>query len=128
MILFKLVCGGDHPFEAWFRNGDSYSAQAEKGAISCPVCGDGNVRKAPMAPGLLKGATRRQEKLAALRQAVERDFEDVGAEFAEEARQIHYGEAEARPIRGRTSLEDAKELLDEGIPVLPLPWATDHDA
>lgn len=132
MILFTLTCGKDHQFEAWFKNGDSYAAQEKKGEISCPVCGDGHIRKAPMAPGLVRGVAKRQDRMAAqmagLRETVQREFEDVGAGFAEEARQIHYGEAEDRPIRGQATLDDAKGLLDEGIAVLPLPWPVDHDA
>ena len=122
MILFNLTCGQGHEFEAWFRNGETYAKQERKGVIACPHCDDTRVRKAPMAPRLVKGA------LAELRRAVESQCENVGDRFAEEARQIHYGESEARPIYGRASAKDVKALLDEDIPVLPLPLPIDRDA
>jgi len=128
MILFNLLCARDHEFEAWFRNGDAYEDQAAEGVISCPHCGDGEVRKAPMAPRLAKGVAKREDALAELRRAVESQFENVGERFADEARQIHYGEAEARPIYGQASLEQVKDLLDEEIPVLPLPVRIKQDA
>ena len=128
MILFNLQCGGGHEFEAWFRNGDAYVKQEAKGVIACPDCGSTTVQKAPMAPRLSKGVAKRQDALAEFRRAVESRFENVGENFAEEARQIHYGEAEARPIYGQASADEVKELIDEEIPILPLPISIDHDA
>lgn len=128
MILYNLTCSAGHEFEAWFRNGDAYGEQEARGAIACPDCGDVAVRKAPMAPSIGKGVARRQDALAELRQLVENRFENVGERFAEEARQIHYGEAEARPIYGQATAEEVKDLLDEEIPVLPLPVKVGHDA
>lgn len=128
MILFNLMCGRGHEFEAWFRNGDAYAKQEKKRVIACPHCNDTNVQKAPMAPRLSKGVAKRQDALADFRRAVESQFENVGENFAEQARQIHYGEAEARPIYGQASADEIKELLDEEIPILPLPLPIDHDA
>lgn len=128
MILFNLKCAGGHEFEAWFRNGETYAQQEAKGIIACPDCGGTDVRKAPMAPRLSKGVAKRQDALAELRRVVESQFEDVGERFAEEARQIHYGEAEARPIVGQASIGEVKELLEEEIPVLPLPLPIDLDS
>jgi len=128
MILFNLTCASGHEFEAWFRNGEAYGEQAEAGAISCPDCGVTEVRKAPMAPSVSRGVARRQDALSDLRRAVESRFENVGEKFADEARQIHYGEAEARPIYGQATAEEVRELLDEEIPVLPLPVKVEHDA
>jgi hypothetical protein len=132
MILYNLTCSTGHEFEAWFRNGDAYGEQTEAGAVSCPHCGDVEVRKAPMAPSLGKGVAKREDArrdvLVELRRMVESQFEDVGGRFAEEARQIHYGEAEARPIYGQATPEEVKDLLDEEIPVLPLPAKVGHDA
>jgi hypothetical protein len=127
MILYNLTCSAGHEFEAWFRNGDAYTEQSASGAIACPECGGVEVRKAPMAPSIGKGVARRQDVLAQLRQLVESRFENVGGRFAEEARQIHYGEAEARPIYGQATVEEVKDLLDEEIPVLPLPIKVEHD-
>lgn len=150
MIRFALNCARDHAFEGWFKDGASFDRQAEEGAITCPVCGDNAVRKAVMAPAVLRSAGKREPVpapaaeppaqrppaaptpeqakammvMAMLRQIrahVEQNFADVGDRFPEEARKIHYGEAEARDIYGKATLEEAKELLEEGISVLPLP-------
>ena len=128
MILYNLTCSSGHEFEAWFRNGDAYTEQVASGAVSCPDCGATHVRKAPMAPSLGKGVAKRQDALAQLRELVESQFENVGGNFAETARQIHYGETEARPIYGEATAEEVKDLLDEEIPVLPLPIKVDSDA
>ncbi len=128
MILYNLTCPSGHEFEAWFRTGDAYTEQAASGAVSCPDCGATEVRKAPMAPRLGKGVAKRQDALAQLRELVESQFENVGGNFAETARQIHYGETEARPIYGEATAEEVKDLLDEEIPILPLPIKVDSDA
>lgn len=128
MILYNLTCAAGHEFEAWFRNGDAYCDQAARGVIACPECGATDVRKAPMAPRLGKGVAKRQDALAELRSLVESRFENVGGRFAETARRIHYGETEARPIYGEATAEEVKDLLEEEIPVLPLPVKVDHDA
>jgi hypothetical protein len=128
MILYNLTCAQGHEFEAWFRTGDAYTDQAGKGIITCPDCGSAEVRKAPMAPSVSRGVARRQDALSELKRLVEDKFENVGERFADEARQIHYGEAEARPIYGQASVEEVKELLEEEIPVLPLPVKVDSDA
>jgi len=128
MILFNLTCASGHEFEAWFRTGEAYGEQAAAGAISCPDCGATEVRKAPMAPSVSRGVAKRQDVLSELRRVVESHFENVGENFADHARQIHYGEAEARPIYGQATPEEVKGLLDEEIPVLPLPLKVDHDA
>jgi hypothetical protein len=128
MILFNLTCSSGHEFEAWFRNGDAYADQAGKGVISCPDCGSVEVRKAPMAPSVSRGVAKRQDVLSELKRLVEDSFENVGERFADEARQIHYGEADARPIYGQATMEEVRELLEEEIPVLPLPVKVDTDA
>ena len=128
MILFNLTCASGHEFEAWFRNGEAYGEQADAGAIACPSCGATEIRKAPMAPSVSRGVAKRHDALSDLRRLVESKFENVGEKFADEARQIHYGEAEARPIFGQATAEEIKDLLDEEIPVLPLPVKSPHDA
>ncbi len=138
MILFNLVCAAEHQFEGWFRDGATYDAQAAEGAIACPVCGDHGVRKAPMAPRLIKGRSEAsdlpavrpqlQQALAALRRHVEDNCAYVGERFPEEARRMHYGEIEKRPVYGEASLDEARSLLEEGVEVLPIPAAPRHDA
>ena len=147
MIRFALQCSHEHGFEGWFRDGASFDRQAAESSITCPVCGDSNVRKAMMAPAVVRSAMRTapapeavpaapqpvaltpdQVKAAMtvamlrkMREHVEKNFENVGDRFPEEARRIHYGDAEEREIYGRATPEEAKELHDEGVPVRPLP-------
>jgi len=140
MILFQLKCEHDHEFEAWFKDGATYDAQAASGDLSCPVCATSNVAKALMAPRL---RTSRQKEVAAekqrqvavaeatkaaiteIRKQVETNCENVGNKFAEEARKIHYGEAKKRGIYGEASVKETVELVDEGIDVHALPWGDD---
>lgn len=137
MIRFALTCEEGHVFDAWFSSGDSYDEQTEAGVIVCPTCGSAEVSKAPMAPAVLRGRGRapapENESLAmaagkqtyaflkGLREHLEANADDVGKNFPEEARKIHYGEKEERNIYGEASSEEAKALHEEGIPALPLP-------
>lgn len=134
MIVFDLKCRKAHVFEAWFRDSESFGAQVAAGKVQCPVCGSKKVEKALMAPNVAKGEARQtaaadagqaaeiRQKLKEIRQHVEQNCDYVGAEFAEEARKIHYGEAESRGIYGETSEEEAKALEDEGVAVKKVPW------
>ncbi|CAA6605237.1 conserved hypothetical protein [Rhodospirillaceae bacterium LM-1] len=151
MILFMLKCPSDHRFEGWFKDGSAYERQAKRRLIACPVCESSEISKAPMAPRISKGLACREEAapapvqesapsppvpaqetalpasaelLSALRDVVEKHCENVGDNFAEEARRIHYGESEARGIYGQSDPEETKALLEEGIDILPLPWPT----
>jgi len=144
MILYQLRCGREHEFEAWFRDSASYDQQHKRGDIDCPMCGDANISKAPMAPNLGKGTRKESvdsddvsidsvEKRARevarqilnnagkLREAIEDNCEYVGDEFAEEARRIHYGDAEERGIYGRATEKETVELDEEGIEVYRIP-------
>lgn len=144
MICFSLHCGNDHTFEGWFRDGAAYERQALDGDVSCPICGDRSVRKAMMAPAVVRSGSRGPAPvtepsapaaavpdevkaafavamLRRLRAHVVENFENVGERFPEEARRIHHGDAEEREIYGRATLEEAQELVDEGISVRPLP-------
>lgn len=135
MILFDLDCKDGHRFEAWFRDGPNFDEQATAGAISCPWCGSTEVIKAPMAPHVAKPARREAERLQAtpserkaravleaMRDHVESVCDYVGTGFAEEARRIHYGEADGRGIYGEASREEARELRNEGIEFNRIPW------
>jgi len=137
VIRFALTCEDGHTFDAWFSSGDSYDEQTEAGVIVCPDCGSVEVRKAPMAPAVLRGRNQapapENESVAlaagkqtyaflkGLRAHLEANADDVGKNFPEEARKIHYGEKEERNIYGEASVEEAKALHEEGIPALPLP-------
>ena len=134
MIVFDLKCRKVHIFEAWFRDSASYSDQVATGKVLCPVCGSRKVEKALMAPNVAIGETREvavsgaekageiRRMLKQMRQHVEDNCDYVGTEFPEEARKIHYGEAEKRGIYGETSDEEAKALEDEGVAVQRIPW------
>ena len=140
MILFNLRCSKDHEFEAWFKDGATFEKQSKTGDVACPVCGDVNVVKAPMAPRI--GSARKnaetsgdQEKRAQLRQMmvkmreeVEKNCDYVGPEFAEEARKIHYNEAESRNIYGETSDDEAAALEEEGVEFARIPWVPRNDS
>ncbi len=132
MILFDLKCANEHEFEAWFKDSETFERQIEGSEIVCPVCGDSAVEKALMAPRIGKGnremttkAVEHAKRYAAFASEVRRHVEDncdyVGPEFTEEARKIHYGEAEARGIYGEATVQEAKDLNEEGIEVQPLP-------
>lgn len=138
MILFKLKCSAEHEFEGWFRDGATYERQAKRGLISCPTCGDAAIEKAPMAPRLARSAAPEQapppppeqlhRMLQRLRRHVERTCDYVGERFAEEARRIHHGEADARGIYGEASDDESQALADEGIEVARVPWVPASDA
>ena len=142
MIKYSLVCDRAHDFESWFESGASYETLARRGLIACPSCHSTSVSKAIMAPALAGRARpadapvpvamldERQQKLRAmartLRAEIEKNSEDVGGKFPEVARAIHDGDAPGRSIRGRASLEEARALIEDGIGVLPLPFAPDE--
>ncbi len=134
MIIFDLRCApAGHVFEAWFGSGEDYEAQKARGLVSCPLCGSQDVDKAPMAPAV--GAKGNQADalppaqlkavlgaLAEAQRTMLENSEHVGPRFADEARAIHLGEAEARAIHGQATAAEADELRGEGIPVAPLPF------
>jgi len=140
MIHYDLTCDKGHDFDGWFRNSAAYDEQADKGLVSCAVCGSAKVEKQLMAPGIPTKSNRKNDsprkmvagpvdpRLAAMmdmvrqvRKHVEENAEYVGDRFAEEARKIHYEETEHRGIYGEASMEDAKALVEEGITVHAIP-------
>jgi hypothetical protein len=147
MIVFDLCCDAGHRFEGWFGSSDDYAGQQARGLVACPACGSAAVEKAPMAPAVpRKGnrqpalptpATTKQpmasgpmppqvaQALAQLAEAQARALQTskwVGDAFAEQTRAMHYGERDSETIHGHASLEEAKALFEEGIPVAPLPF------
>lgn len=140
MILYALKCENDHEFEAWFKSGDEFSTQVKKGWVSCALCGSTKVEKALMAPAVStsrkkeartkrsalaksggKSVQEMEKYMAAMAKHVEENFDYVGDDFSEEARKIHYGEAEDRHIYGEATGADVRELIEEGIEIAPLP-------
>lgn len=135
MIRYSLICDNAHAFEGWFSASADFDRQVETGFLTCPVCGSSVICKSLMAPSV-STARKKEEKqavamdlvqmqaVAKLREAVaaiKANAEDVGEKFPEEARKIHYGEADARGIVGQASLQEVKSLVEEGIEVAPLP-------
>lgn len=132
MKVLNLRCAHDHRFEGWFGCDDDFESQSSRQLVSCPVCGDSAVSRLPTAPRLnvsglrqeVVGADPGQAVQAAWVQAVRHMMahtEDVGERFPEEARRIHYGEAETRGIRGQATPAERERLRDEGIEVMTLP-------
>ncbi len=147
MKVLDLQCAHGHAFEGWFSSEDDYQDQLARQLLECPLCGDTGVAKLPSAPRLNLGGAAAPAAPAEARPAgpagatpvaamppaalqaawmhmvrrVMASTEDVGERFAEEARKMHYGEADERGIRGQATREQTEELLDEGIAVMPLP-------
>jgi len=154
MIRYSLRCERDHTFESWFQSSSAYETQVKRKLVSCPACGSGKVEKAIMAPRIVgkKGregaaptppaptpdapapastplmmAQERElrAKLKELRDHIVKNADNVGEQFPNEARKMHYGEIEHRPIYGEASPEEARALIDEGVEVSPLPVLPD---
>ncbi|EUB97612.1 protein of unknown function DUF1178 [Rhizobium sp. CF080] len=135
MIKYSLICDNAHTFEGWFSESADFDRQVASGFLTCPVCNSASISKTLMAPSVSTARKKeekqamvmdlaRQEMIAKLKEAVaaiKANAEDVGEKFPEEARKIHYGEADARGIIGQASLGEVRDLLDEGIEIAPLP-------
>jgi hypothetical protein len=138
MIAYDLRCGREHTFEGWFDDQASYENQKEKGLISCPICNDTNISRLPSTFAIKsshsakycseqKSLTTQLEKQIV--EFFEKNFDNVGSNFAAEALKIHYGVSEPRNIRGISSDEEEKTLRKEGIKFMkiPMPASSDHD-
>lgn len=131
MIVLNLVCSQEHRFDGWFASAEAFEDQQKRGLVACPFCNDGEIARLPSGPRVICSAPAResaeQETVTAvqaqLREAIRayvRSSENVGDQFPEEARKIHYKEAPARNIRGVATIEQTRDLLEEGIVVVPL--------
>ena len=127
MIRYSLACVGEHEFEAWFSNSKAYDTQRKKKLVECPVCGSTEVRKQIMAPSVRSSDKAVPAEVAAakaaaeIRQHIASTHDYVGEKFADEARAMYYGETEHRPVWGEVTPETAQELIEEGVPAMPLP-------
>ena len=129
MIAYQLQCRNGHSFEGWFKDSAAFDVQAACGKLSCPTCNTRKVEKAVMAPAIAGKAREQAEAratLRAMRQAMLKDAEHVGGAFPEEARKMHYGEVDERAIYGEASADDVESLLDEGVPIAPIPPDVDE--
>jgi len=123
VIVFDLQCrDGGETFEAWFRSSADYDEQRAKGLVQCPFCQSGNVAKAPMAPRLpRKGGGEPLARLAEIQAEMLKDSRWVGDKFNDTARAMHSGEIEREIVHGNATVDQAKSLVDDGVPVAPLP-------
>ena len=131
MIIFILKCENNHNFDAWFSDSSNFDEQNKKNLIFCPKCSSTKIEKNIMAPNIgskkqsytnaLKTEKNYEKIIKNVRKHVEKNFEYVGNKFADEARAIHYGEKEEREIYGETSVEEAVDLIEEGVNVSPIP-------
>ncbi|WP_299623712.1 DUF1178 family protein [uncultured Tateyamaria sp.] len=140
MIKYTLKCSEGHQFESWFANADAFDTLTAGGHVACVVCGGADVSKAIMAPRVSTARTKDvpapvasapevqppspevAQALSEMRDHVEKNATYVGGGFASEARSMHLGDAPERPIWGEANLAEAKALIDDGVPVAPLPF------
>ena len=143
MVVYNLRCKKNHSFEGWFQSFEDFQKQSQKKLVTCPTCGSTKVEKLPHAcavhvkkeqapaqppakkakqpPAVEMSPAEFKEALIRVHHYVKENFEDVGPRFAEEAKQIHKGAAEERPIHGTATVAEVKELVEEGVPCIPLP-------
>jgi hypothetical protein len=126
MIVFDLRCAeGCATFEGWFDSGSDYEQQSKRGLVQCPYCGTADVAKAPMAPRVSRSeegdAKQAIAALAAIQAKMLSKSEWVGTDLPDTARAMHLGEIEPRAVHGQASPDEARSLIEEGVPVLPLP-------
>jgi hypothetical protein len=149
MIRYSLRCERGHAFESWFQSSSAYDSQVKRKLVTCPACGSAKVEKSIMAPQIVSKKRRdsaapapaastdvtapastplmmAQErelrtKLRELRDHIVKNADNVGERFSNEARKMHYGDIEHRPIYGEASPEEARSLIKEGVEVSPLP-------
>jgi hypothetical protein len=138
MIRYTLNCAEGHAFESWFQSGDAFDTLVASSRVTCPGCGSSSVEKSLMAPTVRPARSKSvarpedrplatpsspvEEALAALRKQVEDNSDYVGMNFVSEARRIHAGEAPDRSIYGQAKPEEARKLIEDGVPVAPLPF------
>ncbi len=153
MIHYNLRCERGHAFESWFQSSSAYEAQEKRKLVTCPVCGSAKVERAIMAPQIVSKKAREsaepvpaapaeaaapastpllmaqerelRAKLKELRDHIVKNADNVGERFPNEARKMHYGDIEHRPIYGEASPDEARALIDEGVEVTPLPALPD---
>ncbi|MEP3346934.1 MAG: DUF1178 family protein [Litoreibacter sp.] len=131
MIRYALSCVKDHSFDSWFQSADAFDKLHAAGMVSCAVCGTTEVQKSIMAPRVRTSDTEKplsapaspaEQAVKELREQVEANSENVGDNFVTEARAMHDGSAPERSIYGQAKIEDAKALVEDGVPVVPLPF------
>jgi hypothetical protein len=154
MIRYTLRCERGHAFESWFQSSSAYESQEKRKLVNCPVCGSAKVERAIMAPQIVSQKGREiaapapaapttevtapastplmmaqerelRAKLKELRDHIVKNADNVGERFPNEARKMHYGDIEHRPIYGEATPDEARSLIEEGVEVSPLPVLPD---
>jgi hypothetical protein len=153
MIRYSLRCDRGHGFESWFQSSSAYDSQVKRKLVNCPACGSAAIEKAIMAPQIVSKKGRAsaapappastdattpastplmmaqerelRAKLKELRDHIVKNADNVGESFPNEARKMHYGDIEHRPIYGEASPDEARSLIEEGVEVSPLPMLPD---
>ncbi|WP_109463840.1 DUF1178 family protein [Albibacillus kandeliae] len=139
MIQYSLKCADGHRFDSWFQSAEAYDKLARAGMVQCAVCGGSDVEKAVMAPRVNAGkaeperplsapASPAEQAIAELKRKIAESSDYVGRDFAREARAMHEGDAPERPIHGEARLDEARSLIEDGVPVMPLPFLPDRKA
>jgi hypothetical protein len=141
MIRYSLKCAEEHSFDSWFQSATAFDALAAAGHVTCPICGSADISKTLMAPAvssarkavangavpsienpLSSPASPQEQAMAALKAEVEANSDYVGKSFVAEARKMHDGTAAPRAIHGEARLDEARKLVEDGVPVMPLPF------
>ena len=133
MICYDLKCEKNHIFNSWFNCVDAYDKLEKSNLLSCAVCGSSNVHRAIMAPQVSRSNTKEsspligevssaEQKMSKIRSKLEAEVENVGENFANEARAMHDGDSPMRSIYGEAKIKDAQAMIEDGIPVIPMPW------
>ena len=143
MIKFSLKCAHGHNFDSWFRSSNDFNTLDQSNMLACPVCGSNEVKKNIMTPQVQASSEKKslsakaspnlsapllpaEKAVLAFRKFVEKKCENVGPNFVDEARSMHEGSSPKRSIVGEATKSDALSLLEEGIPVAPVPWSDSH--
>ena len=134
MINYTLKCDQNHTFDSWFKSAEAFEMLVKKSMVVCSECGSPKITKAIMAPSVstsrkkdnkpseLEKKSKLKNDILELKKKIEANSEYVGNNFANEARSMYLGETPERSIYGEAKTDDAKKLIDDGIPVMPLPF------
>ena len=136
MIKYTLNCENGHQFDSWFSDSESFEKLKKRGHLECPICSSKKIEKSLMTPRITSDSEKKnktfisaqsslEKEIKALRKKIKATAIDVGENFPTVARAMHYGEKEEKPIIGKTTVDEAKDLAEEGIPFIPLPWTDD---
>lgn len=127
MIHYALTCEKSHRFDGWFASSSAFESQRDSGQVQCAICGSIQVDRALMAPAVAAASTPslqdgEKTPMEQLRDHIETSSDYVGLRFADEARAMHEGRSESRPIYGEARPEEARALIEDGVPIAPLPF------